>query len=409
MNGWLIWGVAALFYSYEFLLRVSPSIMIPQLKLSFDTSLASLGHMAAFYFYAYALFQVPAGVLCDRYGVRLILTLACLLVALGCLLLGLAPNIPFACMSRFIIGAGSAFAFVSCLKLATFWLKNQYFPLIVGLTNLCGMVGAILGGEPLALSLQIVDWREIFFLLGLFGILNAFLIWFIVKDSPKNIERAPNQANTNVFNGILYVIKKPHAWLLAMYGMLLVVPIAAFGELWGVEFFKTSYGIPSEDSAKVLRYIFLGIAVGGPSIGWLRNHIHSFKAVLILGCLLTLGTMVCIIYVDGWSYTALCILLFIYGFATSHMLICFSIANQAFPIWAQGAALGFINMMIMGGAATFQPLIGKLLDLDLSTKQSPIYQAITLADFRYALSVLPCCIVIALFLALFIKERPMGS
>lgn len=67
---WLIWCIAALFYFYEFFLQVSPNVMVPELMSSFHVTAASLGNLAAFYFYAYAIMQIPAGVLLDFFGPR---------------------------------------------------------------------------------------------------------------------------------------------------------------------------------------------------------------------------------------------------------------------------------------------------------------------------------------------------
>src|ERR1700730_15944572 len=88
-----IWGLAAVFYFYELVLLVSPSVMLNDLTLTFSTSAEQLGSLAAFYYYAYAAMQIPVGLLMDRFGPRILLTLAALFCALGCLIFGFAPNL----------------------------------------------------------------------------------------------------------------------------------------------------------------------------------------------------------------------------------------------------------------------------------------------------------------------------
>ena len=62
---WLAWGCGALFYAYQFALRVSPSVMASELMQTLSLDAAGFGLLASFYYYGYALFQVPAGSLLD--------------------------------------------------------------------------------------------------------------------------------------------------------------------------------------------------------------------------------------------------------------------------------------------------------------------------------------------------------
>ena len=96
--GWLIWSLGALFYGYEYFLQVSPSVMVPDLMRSFHIGGAALGNLTAFYFYAYASMQIPAGLLLDRLGPRRLLTIAVLLCASGAFIFGSAHSLPVACM-----------------------------------------------------------------------------------------------------------------------------------------------------------------------------------------------------------------------------------------------------------------------------------------------------------------------
>ncbi len=50
---------------------------------TFQVSAAGFGIISAFYFYAYAPMQLPAGLLFDRYGPRKLMTAALILCAVG--------------------------------------------------------------------------------------------------------------------------------------------------------------------------------------------------------------------------------------------------------------------------------------------------------------------------------------
>lgn len=75
--------LAASFYLYEFILQVAPSVMAESMMKTFGVTGQGFGFISAFYFYAYAPTQLPAGVLYDRYGPRKLMTFAIILCALG--------------------------------------------------------------------------------------------------------------------------------------------------------------------------------------------------------------------------------------------------------------------------------------------------------------------------------------
>ncbi|WP_032112140.1 hypothetical protein [Candidatus Paracaedibacter symbiosus] len=67
---YLICLCAALFYIYQFVLRVSPSVMVDDIMLSFHLDAASFAFLTASAMYAYSLMQIPAGIFADKYGAR---------------------------------------------------------------------------------------------------------------------------------------------------------------------------------------------------------------------------------------------------------------------------------------------------------------------------------------------------
>src|SRR5690242_4613036 len=76
---WIIMSLCALFLIYKYILQVSPSVMTAELMREFHMTGASLGHLAATYFYAYLVAQIIAGLLLDHYSPRLLTT-----AAIGC-------------------------------------------------------------------------------------------------------------------------------------------------------------------------------------------------------------------------------------------------------------------------------------------------------------------------------------
>lgn len=406
LGGWALWSIAALYYAYEFLHRVAPSVLTTQLREAFSVNEQQLGTIGAMYFYAYAAFQLPAGVLVDRYGAKRLLVLASTILTLGSFLFASTTSITVAQLSRFMIGAGSAFAFVGCLKIGAQWLAMSSFPLVVGLTNLFGTLGALSGGMPLSYLAEKVGWRPALLQVSFAGLLITLLLWLFLQDRP-NPKSSPEttthdliEIKPHLWAGLALVIKNPKTWIIALYGALLVAPIAAIPEMWGVEFLKVAYQIPGTHAAAITHTIFVGTAVGGPLIGWLMTHNQDKIHFMMLATLSALVLLSLFLYWTLIPQSILYGILFCYGICTANMLLCFTLITECHPPWAQGAAIGFINMVIMASAGLIQHGIGWMLD-KLRSLHEGVYRV---EDYHIALSILPVCLLIAIVLTLFIRK-----
>src|SRR5580698_1114958 len=173
VHAWVIWLLSALFMFYKYALEVSPSVMTNTLMSTFKISGAALGNLAACYFYAYLLLQIPAGFLLDKIGPRKVTTLAIALCALGSLVFSKADTLLVAGIGRFLTGTGAAFAAVNCLKLIANWFPFRYFAFMAGLMMSVGMLGAVGGQAPLAAFIEAFDWRHAMEIIGLAGLALA--------------------------------------------------------------------------------------------------------------------------------------------------------------------------------------------------------------------------------------------
>jgi sugar phosphate permease len=409
-RAWIIWAVAALFYAYEFFLRISPTVMVPNLMHAFKVDAATLGALSAFYYYAYASLQIPVGMMLDRFGIRRLLTIAAICVALGSFAFSHTHQLWVAEFGRILTGMGSAFAFISTVKLARNWFNHRWLAVVIGFTNTLGVMGAIAGEAPLAIVVNSIGWREALFVAGCIGALLALLITLIVRDSPETmgcpVEGRPEDKAImpNFWRGLSCVLRNPKTWLVAGFAGLMVAPISAFTELWSVPFLMQAHHVTRPEAALLATAMFVGIACGGPFHGWWSGRLGSRLPVLKLGALGALLSLAAVLYLTISSMVVLVALLFLFGFFTSSMLLCFAINSEDNPMWATGVVIGFTNMLVMAGGALFQPLVGHFLDVLAGASTTHLVSTFTTGEFRIALSVLPVCNVLALVAVYFIKE-----
>jgi len=102
--GWLMWGLVAMLYLLGFFQRMAPAVIADELMRDFQISGALLGNLSAAYFYAYAMMEIPSGLLVDKIGPRRLSTYACLFSAAGVMIFAWGTNIWFAYAGRFLVG-----------------------------------------------------------------------------------------------------------------------------------------------------------------------------------------------------------------------------------------------------------------------------------------------------------------
>jgi len=404
---WIIWILAAVFYFYEYLLRVSPSVMVHELMSSFNTNAAIIGVISAFYFYAYAPMQLPVGMLMDKYGARKLLTFAALVCGLGTVVFGVSPQIWLADAGRFLVGIGSAFAFVGIVFVTSHWFPLQKRGLLIGLGNSIGMLGAVVGQGPLAATVAAWGWRESMIAIGIFGLVLGVVIYLLVRNEPASMEKAHEKksAKRRGWEDVVTVCKNPYTWVNAIVALLFYITTTALGGLWGIPFLQSAYHVSKETAGFAMSMIFIGWLVGGPIIGFFSDKMKRRKIVLIFSIALTCLFLMPVIYFTHLPIFVIYILLFFVGLFSSAQLLNFSLAVEINIKEAKATAAAFTNFMIAASGSVIQPIIGYLLDLGWHGEMkagSPIYDA---ADYHLALSTLPLSLILAFLVCFFIKEK----
>lgn len=368
---WTMWGVGAFFYLMGFYLRVAPAVLADTLMIDFGITATALGNFSAFYFYSYALMQIPTGILADSWGPRRLLAWGGLAAGCGTLLFALAPTITWAYLGRLLIGGSVAVAFVGLLKLASHWIVPQQFALVAGVTTLVGVIGAVLAGVPLQLLVAVVGWRMVMVVSA--GLLFAIgvIIWFIVRDDPRQKGYASYAANDTstgtpslgqALGSVREVFRYRNARLLFLIPGGIVGPVLTFSGLWGVPFLTTHYHLSNTAAAALCTTLLVAWAVAGPIFGALSDKVGRRKPLYVLGCgWLVIGWST-LIFVPNLPLWLLTVLIVVTGAASGCMIISFSYIKESTPPRYAGTAVGIENMGVMLGPMLLQPGVGWVLD-----------------------------------------------
>jgi len=409
--GLAMFFLSTVYYCYEYWLRLAPSVMSAELQEFFDIGNPALGHLAACYYYAYVAMLIPVGIILDRYGVRRVLTAACGICVIGTFLFYKTDSFVAAQLGRFLMGLGSAFAYVGVLKVANQWFHGKYFGLAAGVCTSIGMVGANSGLIYIGSMVENGSWQIAMSWLAWMGLALTVILWFGLKDRREpvfphhELEQAEARGGKRLLNSFVGMSISPKIWLSGLIGCLTYLPISAFAELWSVPYLEAA-GYTKADAAFCTGMLFWGFGIGAPLWGIISAILNSRRIPLIIGSLVGAVASVFMVTMPQLSHIWMSVLFFICGAFASAQVLIFAVSNELCDNKISATAVAFTNMLVMSGGALLQPIIGVLLHLvssgDITTKVVHATQRVQ--SYEAALLVLPMTLLLAAVLSLEIHE-----
>ena len=138
------WLITSVYYFYQYVMRSSPSVMMPQLTDAFGMSAVGLASLLGLFYYGYAPFSLVAGVAMDQLGPRKVVPLGAAMVGVGALLFA-SGDPTLAAIGRFIQGAAGVFALIGAVYIATTYFPASRAATLIGVTQMFGMAGGSAG------------------------------------------------------------------------------------------------------------------------------------------------------------------------------------------------------------------------------------------------------------------------
>ncbi len=408
---WSIFITSILYYCYAYLLRVYPSIMEQDLLTHFHITAGAFGNLTAYYYYAYAPLQLPVGVAVDRYGARRSLITACCISIAGILTFTIANSLALAEVGRFMIGFGSAFAYVTVLKLATIWLPRRFFATATGIATGSGMLAAVVTDIYITKFQQAYSYHATLYLCVFIGAILLALIISLVHDKKNDLTEADGTdpeafavSYSQLGHYLIKLAKNPQMWIIGIIGSLMYLPASVFMDVWGIPYFTTTYHFSAEDAGLAVSLVTLGWVVFSPITGAISDRLGTRKMPLVISTFSGALLASLIFFVPDLPKDLLFLLLFLLGVSCASHPLTFTLSKENNDDKISGTSIAFANCIIMLGGVIFQPLVGKLLDIGWTGATNHGIRVYSAHDFTMALSILPIGLLIAGILTLAVKE-----
>ena len=399
-------GAAA--FVLAFFHRLAPAAISGELQQAFQTSGASLGALAAAYFYVYFAMQLPSGVLADTWGPRRLFTVGSVIAGIGSILFGLAGSLGIAFAGRLMVGLGVSVAFVSVLKLNSAWFSERQFATMTGLLMFIGNMGGFMAAAPLAWAVALTSWRNVFVATGVLSLLLGALIWLLLRDSPRELglptahalegRPDPLPQSGHWLDGLGLVLRNWRTWPGFFMNLGLIGSYLTFNGLWAVPYLREVHGMDRTLATYHTSVMIVGFAVGAFAVGTVSDRMG--RRLPLLRGLGVIYAACWIPWLGGWlmPLPASLLLCGLMGIAISGASLSWTCAKEVNPPELAGTATSVVNIGGFLGPALYQPLVGWVLDA--ASRGAPH----TPEHWRQALGVLFAFVLAGLISAFAVRE-----
>ena len=348
-------------YFLSYLYRVVNAVIAPDLAADLGIGPSALGLLTATYFIAFASFQLPLGVLLDRYGPRRMEAFLLLFAGLGAFVFSRSQSLAALIVARALIGFGVSACLMAAFKAYTLWFAREKWPLVNGFQMAAGGFGALAATAPVEAALQVTDWRGVFLVLAVLTLMVAVAVYTLVPE--KAGAGAPESLSVQ-WRGVKTVFTSLAFWRIAPLTTLSQATFLSIQGLWVGPWLKDVAGLDRMAVANTLLWGAVAMIVGFLSLGTLAARLSrlgiSVASTSVIG--MSLFMVAQLLVIDGRMAAAMPVWIGFCFFGTSG-IIAYAALAQMFPVHLSGRVTTAVNLLVFVAAFLGQWAIGAIIGI----------------------------------------------
>jgi len=348
-------------YYLSYLYRTVNAIISPDLVREFALGPADLGFLTGSYFLTFALFQLPLGILLDRYGPRRVNAGLLMLAGTGAALFGMSQSLPGLIVARALIGLGVSGCLMSSIKVFTLWFPLNRLATLNGWLLSCGGLGALSATVPAEALLRVTDWHSVFLVLAALTFAAAGAIFLIVPE--RDTPRAP-QTLIESLRSLPPILRNANFWKLGLLAIAGQGVFMSLQSLWIAPWLKDVVGLGRADIGSHLLMVALGMIVGATLWGivadWLSRHGVDTVKVVLGGVGVNLVILLLLAF---GAQTGTLPLLFALSLFGQVLPLIYSMLSKEFPLELSGRVISTLNFLVFLSAFAVQWGTGLIINL----------------------------------------------
>lgn len=362
---WVILILAVLTYLMSMLSRFAWPPLVPVVVPILNISMTEAGlYMTAFYI-GYIITQIPAGILGDRFGIRLIMAGTLIVQAVASFFLGSINDFQTGFALRILSGIAGGCVYAVCFRALVKWFPPDQRGLGFGLLMATPSIGVFMTNALVPWLETILSWRGVFQAIGILSAVIGVAVLALVKESPDQSGPAPAAPSggpkPGLLDGLKYVFGNRNIMLLAIGGFTMIWAQIGFTS-WGNTYLKQELQFSLQSAGNIMSSLgFIGIIVA-PLSGFLAGKSGKGRLMLIVANLMVLIGILA--FGQTSSQSALFVLTIFTGIGIACMNACYSFVTSTYSDPAVAATVGGATSFIYQLAGVSVPMVtGWALDM----------------------------------------------
>ncbi len=348
-------------YFLSYLFRAVNAIIERDLVTEIGLSPAELGLVTAAYLGAFALFQLPLGVLLDRYGPRRVQSALLMVGGCGALIFAFGKDATMLIVGRALIGLGFAGGLMASFKAVVIWVSEPRRALGNALVMSAGAIGLLVATAPIEVANQLLGWRGVFIGLAAVTFAAALIILIVVPEKHTTAEPEPLIRQVSslaaIFSDRAFLAIAP---LLATTAGVHV----AVQTLWAGPWFRDVAGLDRDGVALYLMMMaiafFVGILVTGAVADWFVRR--GFSVLTVMFGFLAVYLIAQVGIVQGRTDIMMPAMWFTFATLGQASILAYPWLASHFGAARSGRAQTAANLLIFAAAFGVQYAIGIIIE-----------------------------------------------
>jgi len=377
---WRVMMAITVGYGLAYPLRLALSAMKKDLIDGNVFSAVELGAVGSALLYSYAFGKFFNGILADHANVKRFFSLGVLISASINIIISGTTTLWIWIVLWGLNGYFQGFGAPTGAVTLSNWFSNRERGRFYGIWSTGHAIGEGLTFIVSATLVSFFGWQAGFWGPGVFGILVAMGIYYLLQDRPETLglpsiakwkndfptkESIEEEKSTSTRKDQLKIFKNPAIWVLGLSSALMYVTRYAINS-WGFLYLQEDKGYTLVEAGSLLGLnTFAGLA-GCVAYGFISDKLFNAKrppVTLIFGIIEVIALGVIFFIPDG-SHTLITVAFVVYGFTLSGLLAALGglFAIDIAPRRAAGAVMGFIGIFSYIGAGIQDQVSGVLIE-----------------------------------------------
>jgi sugar phosphate permease len=363
---WILFGAVSVLFGLSMFYRSAIAVLTTDLMRDVPMDLGDLGLVSAAFFYTYAVFQIPGGLLLDRFNPAKVMTALFLAALAGAVLFAVAESPGLMVLGRLLMGAGMACGFIGALKIISLQFAADRFGTLSGVVVSVGNLGIVVATTPLVLWSQGLGWRATFLFVGLFHLAVTLVFVFASREEPgrsRDVQAPAGASWRSQFGGLRLVLQDRQAWLISWAAFIRYGVLAAVQGLWAGPYLMGVMGYPPVTAGNLLFLLTLGVVIGNPVGGFLSDRVFrkrkGIMVVSLAGYALTLAALAAV--PPDAPLWLVALLFAAFGIFAGTGNLPYAHLKELTPPDRAATAMTFLNFLAIVGAGVFMQGLGLLM------------------------------------------------